>query len=485
MTLVEAEAPEATYDLAGIAPWPPTRYTRPLTPDFHSWYERYRDTFRKAWWSANGYCLERWQDQLLHAITEVDAFGILRYREVLISVGRQNGKTEIVAALGLLFMVAKRSPTVISVASSREQAQLVYKRALDVATRSATLAPHFARMTNTRGLTTITGGEWELKAAKSAALQGIPIDLGGVDEVHLVKSVLWTDMVNGLGDRDDCMVVGITTAGDDDSELLLRLYERDDAPVTRFGRFVWEAPEARVPKDDNELARWLAMANPGIASGRRKVANAVSAVRGMPQDQAIRYRLNRFVSGSDNAYIAVPDWNRLTVPADAIEIVRPILTIDRTPDWTFATIIATGKTDDDKIAVEVAMSIPNPSVEALYDECVDMFGKVSPETFVVDGYTLGALAKRLKENGYPVRTMSFGDEVSAASMFYSKVVRGHIVHAAPGLAQQFQNVARKATHGDQYKLVRGSGPQSIEAALATVRGVYAAETSDDGGSLIY
>lgn len=483
MTVLEAPAP--TYDLTGIEPWPPTRYTRPLTPDFHSWYERYRDVFRKAWWSTRGYCLERWQDQLLHAITETDAFGILRYREVLISVGRQNGKTEIVAALGLLFMVAKRSPTVISVASSREQAQLVYKRALDVATRSATLAPHFSRMTNTRGLTTVTGGEWELKAAKSAALQGIPIDLGAGDEVHLMKPVLWTDMVNGLGDRDDCMVVGITTAGDDDSELLLRLYDTDDSPRARFGKFIWEAPDARVPEDDPTLARYLAAANPGIASGRRKIANAISAVRGMPPGEAIRYRLNRFVSGSDNAYIAVTDWRRWGVPPDELAFERPVLTIDRTPDWSFASFVATSKTDDGLIEVDVVASIPNPSIEALMDECERLHGVMSPETFVVDGFSLGALGKQLKDQGYPVRTMSLGDEIAAAGMAYSKVVRGLVRHSgAPGLAEQFQNVVRKA-HGDQYKLVKGSGSQSIEAALATVRGIYVAETTDASSSLIY
>lgn len=479
------DAPEATFDLTGIEPWPPTRFTPPLTPDFHSWYERYRDVFRKAWWVSNGYCLERWQDQLLHAITEVDSFGILRYREVLISVGRQNGKTEIVAALGLLFMVAKRAPTVISVASSREQAQLVYKRALGVATRSAALAPHFERMTNTRGLTTVTGGEWELKASKSAALQGIPIDLGGVDEVHLVKPVLWDDMVNGLGDRDDCMVVGITTAGDDESALLLRLYDADDSPGTRFGKFIWEAPEARVPADDATLARWLAMANPGIASGRRKIANAISAVRGQPPGAAIRYRLNRFVSGSDNAYLAVNDWRKWGVNPDDLAFERPIVTIDRTPDWSFASFVATSKRDDGVIEVDVVASIPNPSIEALADECERLFTAMSPETFVVDGFSLGALGKQLKDQGYPVRTMSLGDEIAAAGMAYSKVVRGLVRHSgAPGLAEQFQNVVRKS-HGDQYKLVKGTGSQSIEAALATVRGIYVAEITDETTSLIF
>lgn len=477
------EAAPRTFDLTGISAWPPVRWTRPLDANFPSLYERHRTMLGRAWYAANGYLLERWQEQLLHAITELTPLGILRYREVLISLGRQNGKTEIAAALGLLFMYHKHSPQVLSIAKNAEQARIVYNRAQKIVKGSASLSQLFAKLTDTRGLKTKRGGIWEIKASKSDALQGIPIDLGIVDEVHLIKGELWDDMVNGLGGRDNCMVVGITTAGNDDSEHLLHLYDRPESAT--FGKFIWEAPEPRMPDDDGLLAQWLAMANPSVASGRVRVENVVGDARGQVPGNAIRYRLNRFVSGKDNSYISLPDWNRQAVDPALIDIARPILTIDRTPDWSFATIVATGKADDGAIEIEVAKSIPNPSVDALYDECEALFSKVSPETFVVDGYALGALAKRLKENGYPVRSMSLGDEVSAASMFYAKVVRqGALRQADPGLAQQFQNVVRKATHGDQYKLVRGSGTQSIEAALATVRGVYVAETIDVGGSLV-
>lgn len=477
-----AVAPRA-FDLAGIDAWPPTRWTRPLDADFASLYERHRVMLGRAWHAANGYVLERWQEQLLHAITELTPLGILRYREVLISLGRQNGKTEIAAALGLLFMFHKHSPQVLSIAKNAEQARIVYNRAQKIVKGSATLSQLFAKLTDTRGLKTKRGGIWEIKASKSDALQGIPIDLGIVDEVHLIKGELWDDMVNGLGGRDNCMVVGITTAGNDDSEHLLHLYERPESAT--FGKFIWEAPEPRMPDDDGLLARWLAMANPSVASGRVRIANVVGDARGQVAGNAIRYRLNRFVSGKDNGYINVADWNRRFVPQGELDLPRPILTIDRTPDWSYATVIATKKLDNGTIAIEVAEGIPNPSVDGLFDWCERAFGKSSPETFVVDGYSLPSLAKKLKENGYPVRTMSLGDEVSAASMFYAKVVRdGAIAHSEPGLGPQFQNVVRKATHGDQYKLVRGSGPQSIEAALATVRGVYVAETIDQGGSLV-
>ncbi|NQW90274.1 hypothetical protein HQQ88_08200 [Curtobacterium sp. VKM Ac-2861] len=475
-------APDAgpAFDVSDVAPWPPTRYTAPLTERHPSLWERYRETLQRAWWVSNAYCLEEWQERLLHAITELDAFGNLRYREVLISLGRQNGKTEIAAALGLLFMVAKRAPQVIGIASSAEQARLVYKRAYDVVARYGPLTRRFARLTDTRGLSTATGGSWELKASKSAALQGLPIDLGAIDEVHLLKPELWTDLVNGTGDRENCMVAGITTAGDDDSALLLRLYDRDDAPGTGFGRFIWEAPEPRVPDDDAVLARWLAMANPGIASGRRKVSIAVSAVRGMPPGEAVRYRLNRFVSGSDNGYMTPTLWSSC---AGAVHISRPVITIDRTPDWSYASIVASSKAADGVIETEVIESMPHPTVEKLAEACQRLY-KHSPATYVVDGYSLRALGDQLKRNGLPVRYMTLGDEVSAASMAYAKVAGGRVRHAGDELlTRQLPNVIRKA-HGDQYKLAR-AGAGGIDAVLATVRGIYVAEVSEEAGIQLF
>ena len=95
--------------MSSVAPWPPTRYSVPQNVDSEgrcaSLFGRYRDVFRIAWHESMGYCLEAWQEDLLEAITELTPLGGLRYRQVLVSLGRQNGKTEIAAALGLLWML--------------------------------------------------------------------------------------------------------------------------------------------------------------------------------------------------------------------------------------------------------------------------------------------------------------------------------------------------------------------------------------------
>lgn len=91
---------------ADIAPWPPTRHTPPLSPDFKSAFDPYAKAFAIIWVCAFGYRLEEWQIQLIRAILEIfpeghERAGQLRWQQAVVSLGRQNGKSEIAAALAL------------------------------------------------------------------------------------------------------------------------------------------------------------------------------------------------------------------------------------------------------------------------------------------------------------------------------------------------------------------------------------------------
>ena len=220
-----------------IPAWPPARCTGPLGEDFPSALDPLLPVLEIAWRQAFGYDLEHWQIELLRAILEVfpeghKRAGQLRFRQVIVSLGRQNGKTEIAAALGLWQLLRKAGALVIGIASSAEQARLVYDRAMKVISRNPALAKRFDALTDTRGIRAKDGGKYEIKAAKSAALQGLPIDLGIVDEVHLLKGALWNDLINGTGGRPDCLVVGITTSTNSQRP---RFRTRQPASASSFG----------------------------------------------------------------------------------------------------------------------------------------------------------------------------------------------------------------------------------------------------------
>jgi hypothetical protein len=464
-----------------IEPWPPTRYTEPLDPSFDSLFDRYRAAFRIAWHKSRGYCLEAWQEQLLRAITELRPDGHLRYRQVLVSLGRQNGKSEILAALGLLFMLWKPAPYVVGIASNREQAQLVYDRAMSVILGNAGLHKRFARLTGTRGISTKTGGLWELKAAKSASLQGIPVDLGAVDEVHIVKPALWTDLVNGTGGRPDCIVVGITTAGDDDSELLLHLYGLDDGGS--LGRFIWEAPEAEVPEDDDLLADYLRAANPATASGRMPIEAAIEDVRSMPPKDAIRFRLNRFVEGKADDLVPMTTWAGLRVAKGAPWPTGSPLYFAIDAPFGFETAViaaATKDGDQTRTRLVAGWANPSPSVARIVNACSVLYAKHSPASFVVDGFSGKLIADELRRRGLPVIVTSRGDVLALSAIFYAKVTGKRIVHEGDELLTMQLPSAQRKTAGEAWRIVGRRGSAfGIDAVMATAAAVWAVETQQE------
>lgn len=462
-----------------VAAWPPPRFSPPLSVDHESLWRRYEAVFQIAWRSAMGYALDEAQCALLHAVTELRADGRLRYRQVLISMARQNGKTEIAAALGLLWLLWKAAPFVVGIASSAEQARLVYDRTMTVIRLNQALAGRFARLTDTRGIRSKTGGRYEIKPAKSAALQGLPVDLGMVDEVHLVPLALWTDLVNGTGGREDCIIVGITTAGDEDSELLKHLYKLADTGEAgeAFGHFIWESPEPRIPEDDETLARYLALASPGVASGRRDVVTLIEMVRTMPATDALRYQLNRFVARS-SSFIAADVWLATARGAgEAFPEGRVVFAVDRTPGQEYATITANLKVGSVTFS-EVVASLTNPTLERLLDVCVRL-AKYSPTEYVMDGYGLRDLGNELKKRGLPVWIASQGDVINASSLLYAKVVRRELRHAGdPLLSVQMPRTVRKNI-GDRFRISKADSSVEIDAVMSTALGVYRAEVALD------
>jgi phage terminase large subunit-like protein len=409
----------------------------------------------------------------------------LRYRQVVVSLGRQNGKTEIAAALGLIGLLRAPGQLVIGIASSAEQARLIYKRTLAAIASNPSLRKRFKALTDTRGIRSLDGGQYELKPAKGAALQGLPVNLGVVDELHLLKAELWNALLNGLGGRPNGLLVGVTTAGSELSELLSELYatgrraSEGDPTLERFGFFCWEAPEARVPDNDAELLEWLKQANPALASGRLDAENVLSDVRTQPPGDIIRYRLNRFTESTET-FIPLSLWGASARPLGAEfptgPDLRPVFAIDRTLVQSHATITANVMTPDGVVHTEVVWSMRRPTLEQLVDVCARLY-RHSPRTFVMDSYNLKDLLGELKKRGLPTIAIGLGDTINASSGFYAKTVSKRISHAGdPLLSVQFPGTMRKAK-GEGFRVIAREKGFDIDAAMATILGVYWAERS--------
>jgi phage terminase large subunit-like protein len=433
--------------------------------------------------------LDRWQRDLIRHVLELypeghEKAGQLRYRECFVSVGRQNGKSVIGSILAVYGLLREKGALVIGLASSAEQARIVYDRLLRIIKADPRLAKRFVKVTDTRGIGTHTGSRYEIKAAKSAAVQGLATSIGIIDELHITKPALWTDLVNGIAAKPRGLVFGITTAGDEQSDLLKSLYERAEKGSERFGYFIWEAPSAYIPSSDAELALFLSLANPSVAEGRRPVADEIASVRSMAggtegEADLIHYRLNRFVA-SLNPFLPGEKWNACAKSGSyTFPTSGPLVfAFDVSPDDAYASVTAHRRTPDGIHHTELVAWFVYPKHETLIRTAETLFTH-APSKFAMDGMKLRAVGKELIARGYPVHIGTKADAFNSASLLYMKVMQGEIVHANdPLLSMQMPRTVRKTT-ADVYRIDKANSTVAIDAVMATALGTLVLEQTED------
>ncbi len=467
--------------------WAPTAYTKPLSDRPVSDGPRLIALIERHWRLPGGarLQLDDWQKAgLCHILERYPADwpvarlrGRLRYRQVVWSMGRQNGKSIIGAVLSLYGLLQHvQGPSVVGVATSVEQANVVYDRA-KYAVRND---PHLNRVlkaTGTRGIVRRDGaGQYAVKPALEEGLQSVPITLCIADELHLSKVSMWDSIVNGQRAQPDGLLVGITTAGDESSLLLKRLYKQgyaaidagqDDLERQRFGFFLWEAPEGCSIDNDADIAA----ANPAIACGRIEVATVRSDIRDLPEVDQLRYTFNRFVAAI-NSWLPMQKWRDSGtggIPAGA----GTVFSIARTQNWEYASITGTAKVDG-KLHTELVASIVRPSGDKLARLCEHLAD--TSGVFAMEGSQLGALGKHLKARGCEVWALSETEIKAASAAAYASIVTGRVTHAADPLLTRQMPIAQRKNVGEGWRLSPADSADHVDAVMATIIGLHVADT---------
>lgn len=474
----------------------PALYTKPLSDDFTTDGDILLELAAIAWKSPerpDGLTLDAWQQWLLRAILErypddhpVEHLrGRLRYRQVVVSVGRQNGKSLLAAVLGLYgLLMHAQGASVLSLASSLDQARIIYSRVLFVINSNPYLKKRFKKATEQRGIVTADGsGRYDVKPAKESALQGLPLSLCLFDELHLAKKGMWTAAVTGTSSYTDGIVIGITTAGDQTSETLLELYKsgekaaQGDPELERFGFFLWTAPDNAAVDDPNAILA----ANPSVASGRVSLENTLSDLKTLPEHEARRYRLNQFVTGSTASWLPMNLFRNSEIGQVELQ-TGGVFAVDITRNWEYATIAyANASANGDKQETELVASFVNPTEQRLYDELVRLYKTYSPRAIAVDDRQLPNLAKRLKTSGVRVWQL-WTKEMSAAcsavfAMFSTETVKHN---NDPLVIAQMSNGVAKYT-GETWLISRKESTGEIDALMATVMALYVSSRAQHAG----
>jgi phage terminase large subunit-like protein len=475
----------------------PAIYTKPLSQTFYTDGDKLIELVKVAWKSPEqpeGIDLDDWQKWLLRHMleryppTHPKYPNQLRYRQVIVSVGRQNGKSLLGAILGIYgLLLHNQGAQVISLASSTDQARIIYSRVLFTIQQNEWLAKRFKKATEQRGILTADGsGRYDVKAAKESALQGIPMSLCLFDELHLAKTGMWSAAVLGTAQRKDGMVIGITTAGDQSSETLIDLYKlgtaaaQGDPDLERIGFFCWQANDgAQV---DEPLA--LKMANPSIDAGRLDLDTVLSDIRSIPEHEARRYRLNQFIAGTANSWIASELFARAS--GDGItKQENVVISVDRTKNWEFATIAGARKCDDGTYETELIATYADANERILYRKVKELYARGGVTAIAVDDRQLPNLAKLLKQDGLPVWQLWTKEISSACSTVYAMFSTGIVKHRNDPLLQLQSPKGIAKYTGETWLISRKESIGDVDALMATIMALYVSATHQEVGLQVF
>ena len=215
--------------------------------------------------------LELFQKVIIQAIFGfVDAKGIRKHQEVLIKVGRKNGKSTLAAALSLYMMIGDKEggPEIDCVSTKKDAAKIIFNEARNMVAQSPYLSKYI-RKRKSDMYCDMNFGVFQPLSSDSNTLDGLNPSHVNNDEIHAWKDRnLYDVMKQAVTARRQPLIFNITTEGfirdgilDDLSgyaEDILENIVKDDG----FISFIYELDS---PEEWTDETCWP-KANPGLGT---------------------------------------------------------------------------------------------------------------------------------------------------------------------------------------------------------------------------
>lgn len=177
-----------------------------------------------------------WQEWLLVHALELLPTGRLRFRNIVLLVARQNGKSTLSQVLSLYFLCVLGRRTVLTTAQDLDTAEEIWQGAVDLMLEvdSDTEEPirpdvfglvrHVSMVNGKKALILTSGERYKVKAANRRAGRGLTGDLVVLDELREHQSWdAWGAITKTTQARPDAQVWALSNAGDITSVVLRHL----------------------------------------------------------------------------------------------------------------------------------------------------------------------------------------------------------------------------------------------------------------------
>lgn len=161
--------------------------------------------------------LQPWQKGLVaNAFGWIDSLGVRRFTEVFVYIPRKNGKSILIAAIGLYLMLCDNEPgaEIYCAAAEQQQAALVWDMAKEMVLLNDELKEMVKPYYSSKSLVdNQTASFIKPISAEADTKHGFNAHAALVDELHVHKSSeLWDTLETSMGAREKPIMIGMTTA---------------------------------------------------------------------------------------------------------------------------------------------------------------------------------------------------------------------------------------------------------------------------------
>jgi len=162
--------------------------------------------------------LEPWQCFILTTLFGwLKPDGNRRFAIAYLEMSRKNSKSTLAAIIGLFMLAAdgEAGAEVYSLATTREQAGIVFRTARQMALKEPEFREAYGVEVNARSLSVPEeDGKFLAQASEDNSLDGLNVHCGIIDELHAHKTRgVWDVIETATGAREQSLIFAITTAG--------------------------------------------------------------------------------------------------------------------------------------------------------------------------------------------------------------------------------------------------------------------------------
>jgi len=232
-------------------------------------------------WAGKLFVLMDWQKELIRNLYGyVDAQGNRQYRQGWIEIAKGNGKSPLLAALGVYELTAAdiNNPEIYSIATDALQARITWEAGRQIIVNSpelfALVKSGAIKLKQYTIESVKNNGVWRVLAGTAEGRHGLRPSLVLYDEIHENGNHrgLYDAMLTNAAKRDNSLFICATNAGSSKHSLCWDLHrEATEKKNPRLYSVIYTAPK-ELPIDDP--ATWK-LANPGI--GVTIAADAIAA----------------------------------------------------------------------------------------------------------------------------------------------------------------------------------------------------------------